>query len=338
MNTKITIEKTRWSDLIVKLRDEFTIYGPHSDGKTQDYCLVTKDTIQDIEYNKPKPASPLKALFLPARENITNPVSSQQKRIIFGIPACDLSGLSILDEIYLDPEYPDPAYAQRRENTILIGTDCYSDNEHCHCTTYGFNPWPEENADIVLSGIDGNIVLSPETEKGKSFCDEYVKNGRTPEEKELKKIEELRQATRDIIEEKNKDLPDYAETGKLVGNSEEHPVWKNYCDTCISCGACSAICPTCSCFLLIEKPGFEKVRSIDTCQHPGFERVAAGEDPLRPLEKRFRNRYMCKYVWKPYKFNSKACTGCGRCIEACIGKINKNDIFRELKQNRTVEV
>jgi len=39
---------------------------------------------------------------------------------------------------------------------------------------------------------------------------------------------------------------------------------------------------------------------------------------------------MCKYVWKPEKFKSIACTGCGRCIEACIGKINKNEIFMEL--------
>jgi ferredoxin len=28
-----------------------------------------------------------------------------------------------------------------------------------------------------------------------------------------------------------------------------------------------------------------------------------------------------------------ACTGCGRCIEACIGKINKNELFMELTQH-----
>jgi sulfhydrogenase subunit beta (sulfur reductase) len=69
---------------------------------------------------------------------------------------------------------------------------------------------------------------------------------------------------------------------------------------------------------------------MDACQYPGFERVAGGEDALFELHKRFRNRYMCKYVWKPEKFNSLACTGCGRCIEACIGKINKNELFIEL--------
>jgi ferredoxin len=69
---------------------------------------------------------------------------------------------------------------------------------------------------------------------------------------------------------------------------------------------------------------------MDACQYPGFERVAGGEDALFELPHRFKNRYMCKYVWKPQKFNAIACTGCGRCIEACIGKINKNELFMEL--------
>ena len=35
----------------------------------------------------------------------------------------------------------------------------------------------------------------------------------------------------------------------------------------------------------------------------------------------------------PEKFSSLACTGCGRCIDACIGKINKNEIFMELENS-----
>jgi ferredoxin len=69
---------------------------------------------------------------------------------------------------------------------------------------------------------------------------------------------------------------------------------------------------------------------MDACQYPGFERVAGGEDALHEISDRFSNRYMCKYVWKPKRFKSIACTGCGRCIEACIGKINKNELFMEL--------
>ena len=127
----------------------------------------------------------------------------------------------------------------------------------------------------------------------------------------------------------NNSLPDYKTTGALIQGADKY-IWEKYSSDCVSCGACTTICPTCSCFLLIDKPGFHKVKQMDACQYPGFERVAGGEDVLHKISIRFRNRYMCKYLWKPGKYKSLACTGCGRCIEACIGKINKNELFMEL--------
>jgi len=124
-------------------------------------------------------------------------------------------------------------------------------------------------------------------------------------------------------------MPGTEKTGTKIRESGKE-IWKKYSSKCVSCGACSAICPTCTCFLLIDRPGFEKVKQLDTCQYPAFERVAGGEDPLKELSIRFKNRYMCKYVWKPERLNAIACTGCGRCIEACISKINKNELIMEL--------
>lgn len=317
------------------LLKDYSIFAPIQNGDNVEYDPITPATTGNIIYNHPKPSSPLKTFFLPVRENIFT-TSNYKKRIIIGCPACDLAALSILDEIYLNQDYMDPVYSKHRKNTILIGTDCHSINEHCHCTSYGFNPWPEENADIILTEIGENIILKIISEKGQEFKDQHISLIQEANTKDHQIINDLREKTVKKLNEKNTDLPDYTITGELIAQSSEN-IWKKYSETCVSCGACSAICPTCSCFLFIERPEFEKVRSLDTCQYPGFERVAAGEDPLRPLEKRFRNRYMCKYVWKPQKFHSKACTGCGRCIEACIGKINKNDLFRELKQNLTVE-
>jgi sulfhydrogenase subunit beta (sulfur reductase) len=59
-----------------------------------------------------------------------------------GIPACDLAALDILDEIYLEKDYTDIYYRDRRQNSILIGTDCHSILENCHCTSYDINPVP----------------------------------------------------------------------------------------------------------------------------------------------------------------------------------------------------
>ena len=145
----------------------------------------------------------------------------------------------------------------------------------------------------------------------------------------ISEIEKANSKAESLLLESNKGLPDYKATGMIVKNARDE-IWRKYSAQCVSCGACATICPTCSCFLLIDKPGFEKIKQLDACQYPGFQRVAGGEDSLCELPGRFRNRYMCKYVWKPEKFSSIACTGCGRCIEACIGKINKNELFIEL--------
>jgi len=88
-------------------------------------------------------------------------------------------------------------------------------------------------------------------------------------------IERAQTETETLLDAANKGLPGYMETGTLIDTSKSN-IWEKYSSHCVSCGACVTICPTCSCFLLIDKPGFEKVKQMDGCQYPGFERVAGG--------------------------------------------------------------
>jgi sulfhydrogenase subunit beta (sulfur reductase) len=177
--------------------------------------------------------------------------------------------------------------------------------------------------------MNETIIFRVISKKGEEFLNTLPEVTSFDDENIISEIEKKQKETESLLNVANKGLPDYEQTGRIVSGAKKE-IWEKYSARCVSCGACATICPTCTCFLLIDKPGFEKVKQLDACQYPGFERVAGGEDSLFRLNNRFRNRYMCKYVWKPEKFNSIACTGCGRCIEACIGKINKNELFMEL--------
>lgn len=322
--------KINWDTALNKLHVKYEIFAPVGFDADIEYEKVIPEKVPKITYNIPKPITSLRMFFLPVKENVTNDYPIKP-RIIMGIPACDLAGLSLLDELYLNGGYIDPKYKEKRDNWILIGTDCYSVQEHCHCTTYGINPFPEKNHDIALSKMNDDMYLSVHTEKGKNFIQELETHIALTELEQVHHMDEKREGTKRKLEEMNALLPDYVKTGELIREAEDG-IWEKYANTCVSCGACATICPTCTCFLLIDRPGFQKIRNIDACQFPGFERVAAGEDPLGEKQVRFKNRYFCKYVWKPAKFGSVACTGCGRCIDTCIGNINKNELFVELSK------
>jgi len=327
---RIAIPKREWDERLVQLLSSFDVFAPVDNEFSCDYAQMDTDTISHIAYNKPKPVTPLKKFFLPVKENVTAEGADQRALLLIGAPNCDVMALGLLDQIYLDKEYTDPAYGKRRENTTIICTDCLSTQEHCHCTAYGIDPVGNENSDLSLVLLDDQVLLFIYSKKGESLLEAMgIDVAPQVEDALLSSLEEQRQKVKEQLQKLNNTLPDYEATGRLLalaGNG----IWEKYSSDCVSCGACSAICPTCSCFLLIDKPGFEKVRQLDTCQYPGFERVAGGEDALQALSDRFRNRYMCKYVWKPQKYDHKACTGCGRCIETCIGHINKNELFMEL--------
>ncbi len=325
----ISITKEDWHRSLEKLLTSHDIFVPVKDEFSLDYEPFRLSQAENIAYNTPKPATPLKNFFLPVRENVTSVMSNGRQRIIIGAPNCDIEALKLLDEIYLDEAFTDPFYRNRRKSTLLVSSDCFSVNDHCHCTSYGVKPYTTEGADIALLSEGDYLFLRIISDKGEELVRQLSSAAGVNDPERLRFADQRHSETEALLAELNRGLPDYRATGEIVRRAGDN-VWVKYASKCVSCGACTTICPTCSCFLLIDKPGFEKVKQMDACQYPGFERVAGGEDALFELPHRFRNRYMCKYVWRPQKFNSLACTGCGRCIEACLGRISKNELFMEL--------
>ncbi len=325
----LEIEKEEWNKALKRLLLSYSVFATVKNDFGIDYEPITPLNINEISYNKPKPATSLKSFFLPIKENVTSEIRLHRPVVLIGVPNCDIAGLSLLDQIYLDKDFTDHYYKHRRDKTLLISTDCFGIQDHCHCTSYGIKPYSDSGADLAIISRNDLIVLRVITGRGREFLTQFAQMKKMDDNSILSYIKAEHENTEEMLVESNKGLPDYITTGRLLMKSDKQ-IWIRYSSDCVSCGACAAICPTCSCFLLIDKPGFEKVKQLDTCQYPGFERVAGGEDGLFEKHQRFRNRYMCKYVWKPEKFDAIACTGCGRCIEACIGGINRNRLFLEL--------
>jgi len=157
----------------------------------------------------------------------------------------------------------------------------------------------------------------------------------------IKKREENREKTTKLVEKINKEVKTVTPYRELIKNSHNSPVWKEHSETCVDCGGCNQICPTCRCFLLSDKrikEGYERFYLWDACLLTGFARVAGGANPRSRLSQRFANRLLCKFYFFPENIDLDACTGCGRCIAVCIGKIDMRKVFKDLAIEREIPV
>ena len=185
----LSIKKEEWDKTIEQLLLSYAIFAAEDNEFGIDYEVVNPSNIINISYNKAKPATSLKTFFLPVKENVTTDPSVKKQRIILGAPNCDIHGLKILDEIYLDKDFNDPFYRERRENTILISVDCFEKQDHCHCTSYGIKPWASDDADLSAILIDDLIILRVISPRGENFIQQFSLVNPLKDEKVISVIE-----------------------------------------------------------------------------------------------------------------------------------------------------
>jgi NAD(P)H-flavin reductase/NAD-dependent dihydropyrimidine dehydrogenase PreA subunit len=122
----------------------------------------------------------------------------------------------------------------------------------------------------------------------------------------------------------------------LKKNYEESSFWEKHSETCLACGSCVLVCPTCYCFDVKDNPDLslesgERIRTWDGCLLEDFAKVASGENfrPTRPT--RYRHRYFKKGKYLFDRFGFISCVGCGRCSSNCLPDIaNPVKLFNDM--------
>jgi len=111
--------------------------------------------------------------------------------------------------------------------------------------------------------------------------------------------------------------------------------WEEMVSKCVSCGACTFLCPTCYCFNITDEKTLEKgerLRSWDACMFNHFTLEASGHNPRPTKFKRYKNRIGHKFLWYPEKYQGTiACCGCGRCIRYCPVSVDISEIVSNLR-------
>jgi sulfhydrogenase subunit beta (sulfur reductase) len=321
------------------VRDHTLLFPVRRDNKLY---LATSDKVgvSEAVVGEVRTVDPLKALFFLGREKVAegfrqeSPEGGPGPFLILGAKACDLQGFGTLDKIFLDPEYGDPTYRRLRESSLIISSDCTCAIDTCFCVAAGGRPWPEEGFDLNLSPVDDGFVVEEGSEKGREIIRKHAGILRDPSPEQLARRSGNREAVAEQVRGcvASSGTPDQSLLEGMVMKRYESTMWAEEASTCVECGACNTVCPTCHCFFLYDcngPGGPSRFRAWDSCLIKDFARVAGGANPRRALWMRLRNRFEKKFDFFRKVAGQYACTGCGRCISACPGKI---DIRRVLKR------
>ncbi len=345
------ITNNNFSNLLEILQKEYDVFVPVKKGESRFYT-VFEPTMQ-LSNSEQKPENglivvgevrafePLKIFFIRAREKVADgfkadvPRSSPKPFCIVGAKACDLKGFKVQDFVFKEGDFEDPFYIRERENNLIISADCTSAIETCFCLALDVKPYPETDFDLNLSQVSGGFIIGSGSEKGKAIIDNNQQLFGDAMEKLVSERDAQRKRVTDEVKKniKQNGIPMQEHFQGIIQKNYDSTIWSDEAKTCVECGACNTICPTCHCFLLYDqtdKKKIERLRVWDSCMIKDFAKVAAGVNPRPWLWMRLRNRFEKKFDFFPNLHNIYACTGCGRCISACPAKIDIRKVLQRL--------
>lgn len=250
------------------------------------------------------PLIPLKKVVFPPHDLLwilqgveyRQPEPSATPVALVGVAPCDLYALAYLDLVFAD----DPHYQRRREKLLLIGSECHPGPE-CFC------PPRTETPPFDLLFAASRLWIG--SAKGEELTSGLVDGLTDPDD--LPFPEEMIQG--------KQELPENLE--QLFGASALAPLWREVGERCLSCGACSAVCPTCYCYAMSDEAtpagDTSRRREWDNCFFRDHALVAGGQNFRRTRAERLRFRFEHKRLGFGPLRGIVSCVGCGRCARAC---------------------
>ena len=249
--------------------------------------------------------------------------------VVFGVRACDVKSFDILDRVFLS-EPVDSFYASRRSHGIIISVACTRPSETCFCNTFAIHP-EQPRGDISVWKTEDALYWKANTEKGAALL---CKIDLFTEECTDEAVKVQQERTKKIME--RLPLAGLSTEAFGAGKTEAYfdaSEWNELSQSCLGCGTCTFVCPTCQCYDIKDfntGNGVIRYRCWDSCMYSEFTKMAHGNNRLTQKE-RFRQRFMHKLVYFPDNNDGMfSCVGCGRCLTKCPISMNIVKVMKKL--------
>jgi ferredoxin len=255
---------------------------------------------------------------------------STATQVVIGVRPCDARSVLLNNLPFAD----DPLYQANRERTVLVGFSCEQELPTCFCTRMGGSPLGTEGLDLILTRTGADYFLEIVSDKGADLL-------AGQEDLPLAADADCAELQRRRSEQGKGDDHELAalKTKALTGLYEA-PLWQPLGESCINCGACTFLCPTCYCFDIqdeVVRGQGRRIRFWDSCMFPLYSLHTTGHNPRGKKVQRTRNRFLHKLKYFPDRFGPFSCVGCGRCVQDCPVNIDIREVMSDLVDLTAVE-
>jgi len=240
---------------------------------------------------------------------------------LFGVRPCDVKSFSIMDIHFNAAGIVDPYWDARRKATTIFGY-AFDLNQPVDSADFynslGIYAADPEGSDVFMVKKDNDLLLKGITPRGEevlgqlnvlenagkddeAYFDDVIKKGKDYKTRFLC-------VDQDVIAKKLEDI------------FHNNDFWTKMSSACLSCGACTFVCPNCYCFDICDDTMFGKGtrrRVWDACMFTDFTLEASGHNPRTQVFQRLRQKVNHKYSYHVRKYGVISCVGCGRCTRSC---------------------
>jgi ferredoxin len=252
---------------------------------------------------------------------------TSQPVALVGLKGCELAAVSVQDRVFLRSEHPDPHYAARRRDAVLVTVDCGDPASTCFCSSMGTGPTadgrgsdltPDIRLTELLDGGRHELVARAGTPRGEALL--AALPGRPVTAADRQSAQAVVDGAVQAMAASGRTLRTDGLAAALVADPD-HPRWDDVATRCLSCANCTLVCPTCFCSSVedtTDLDGDEVVRSRrwDSCFTLEHSYLHGGS-----VHAHVRSRYR---QWLTHKlstwwdqYDTSGCVGCGRCIAWC---------------------
>jgi formate hydrogenlyase subunit 6/NADH:ubiquinone oxidoreductase subunit I len=307
------------------LARERTLFQVRRDGGEADWRAVTGS--DPFAWDAPPPLTGAKRFFFPPRESLlrwhgraieeVDPVV--EPFVLFGLRPCDLTAIAYQDRFFAT----DPWYRRRRGQALLVGLDCLAACAGGFCVDVDAGPF-------AGAGFDANLTLLGDTRVLLQLATESARRTFAAARLPVTPVDRAAEAAWAAAEARARaSFPARPFVARAVDRLHRRAIddaeWQARGPSCFACTGCTNLCPTCSCFTVVDAVrdgGGERERVWDSCLLEGFQREASGYHPAPRAGDRVRRFWYHKlsddFVADCGRLG---CVGCGRCDVTCPGSI-----------------